>query len=193
MAAKSKVTTDHDEIVRWAKARKAEPVVVRGTTIIRLDLPGFAGAERLEGIPWDDWFEHFDEQNLALVMQEKTGRGVKSNFNKLISRESVDLTTGRLKAPPRRAVKRAKRAGLPKPRNLREARAQKRQVSAGAKKRTPTRAAARTGRAKTTTRTRTTGRGKTTASRTTTRTSPRGTTTKSRSRTRSTSSRSRRR
>ncbi len=60
--------------------------------MIRLDFPGYSGADSLEAISWDDWFEKFDERNLALIVQDTlAGRGKqKSNFNKLVSRESVE-------------------------------------------------------------------------------------------------------
>jgi hypothetical protein len=57
--------------------------------MIRLDFPGFSGAESLEHISWDDWFRAFDENNLALLVQDKTAEGEKSNFNKLVDRNSV--------------------------------------------------------------------------------------------------------
>jgi hypothetical protein len=60
--------------------------------MIRLDFPGFSGEGSLEEISWDDFFSKFDEQGLALLYQEKTARGQKSNFNKLIARETAALT-----------------------------------------------------------------------------------------------------
>jgi hypothetical protein len=57
--------------------------------MLRIDFPGYSGEESLEPIPWEDWFEKFDERNLALVVQQKTAKGQKSNFNKLISREAT--------------------------------------------------------------------------------------------------------
>jgi ferritin-like metal-binding protein YciE len=88
--------TDHEEIRRWAEDRNAKPACVRGTGgggdtgMIRLDFPGYSGRESLEEISWDDWFEKFDANNLALVVQETTTRGQKSNFNKIVSRESAE-------------------------------------------------------------------------------------------------------
>ena len=88
--------TDHEEIRRWAEERGGTPSCVRGTGdpgdigMLRLDFPGFSGGDSLQPISWDDWFEKFDERNLALIVQDKTGRGQKSNFNKLISRESAE-------------------------------------------------------------------------------------------------------
>src|SRR5579884_3999662 len=94
MPKRSHVTIDHDQIREWAEARKGKPAVVRGTSIIRLDFPGFAGPPKLQSLSWDQWFRLFDEQNLALVYEETTARGAKSSFNKLIGRETVDLDTG---------------------------------------------------------------------------------------------------
>lgn len=58
--------------------------------MIRLDFPGFSGEKSLEHIGWDEWFEKFDEHNLALLYQETTAGGERSNFNKLVSRETAE-------------------------------------------------------------------------------------------------------
>lgn len=87
--------TDHEEIRQWAEERGAKPACVRGTGgrgdtgMIRLDFPGYSGSESLEEISWDDWFEKFDKEGLALLHQESTASGQKSNFNKLISRKTA--------------------------------------------------------------------------------------------------------
>jgi hypothetical protein len=54
-----------------------------------LDFPGYSGEGTLEPISWDQWFEAFDRHNLALVYEQKTAGGQKSNFNKLVSRDTV--------------------------------------------------------------------------------------------------------
>jgi hypothetical protein len=59
--------------------------------MIRLDFPGYSGAESLDEITWDEFFQKFDEQGLALLYQEATAKGQKSNFNKLIARETAEL------------------------------------------------------------------------------------------------------
>ena len=93
--ATTNATTDHEEIQRWAEERGATPACVRGTGkkgdvgMIRLDFPGYSGERSLEPIEWDEWFEKFDEQGLALLYQETTASGAESNFNKLVSRDSV--------------------------------------------------------------------------------------------------------
>ncbi len=89
-------TTSHDTIRRWAEARNARPSCVRGTGdeddpgVIRLDFPGYSGEESLQEISWDEWFDKFDAQRLALLYQEKTESGDKSNFNKLVSRDEQE-------------------------------------------------------------------------------------------------------
>jgi hypothetical protein len=44
----------------------------------------------LEEITWEEFFEKFDDADLALVYQEETASGQKSNFNKLIGRETAE-------------------------------------------------------------------------------------------------------
>ncbi len=90
---KAKTTTDHDEIRQWAEARKAKPARVEGTGrkgsetgILRLDFPGYSGQGRLTPISWEEFFEQFERNQLALLYQEKTAGGKTSNFNKLVSR-----------------------------------------------------------------------------------------------------------
>ncbi len=99
MASKSshltRSTTDHEQIRKWAEERGAKPACVRGTGapddvgMIRLDFPGYSGEDKLQPISWDEWFEKFDERKLALVYQDETSGGQKSNFNKLVSRENA--------------------------------------------------------------------------------------------------------
>jgi hypothetical protein len=59
------------------------------TGILRIDFPGYSGSGSLEEISWDEFFEKFDREKLALVNQDTTARGPKSNFNKIVSRETV--------------------------------------------------------------------------------------------------------
>lgn len=57
--------------------------------MIRLEFPSApqSNDDSLQEISWDEFFEKFDESNLALVYQDRTSDGQKSNFNKLVSRE----------------------------------------------------------------------------------------------------------
>jgi hypothetical protein len=98
MASKSssRVLTDHDEIRSWAEERGARPSTVQRTHtddnvgIIRLDFPGYSGEDSLEEIEWDEWFDKFDDNNLALLVQDETAGGQKSNFNKIVNRDTVE-------------------------------------------------------------------------------------------------------
>ena len=91
----NRVLSDHDEIRKWAEDRGAHPACVRGTGkrgdlgVLRLDFPGYTGADKLEEIGWDEFFTKFDKQGLSLLVQDKTAGGKKSNFNKLVSRQTV--------------------------------------------------------------------------------------------------------
>jgi hypothetical protein len=75
--------------------RGAKPAAVKSTGgkddvgIIRLDFPGYSGEGSLEEISWEQFFEKFEESKLALVVQETTAEGQKSNFNKLVKRDGA--------------------------------------------------------------------------------------------------------
>ncbi len=76
--------------------------------ILRIDFPGYGGRGTLEPISWEEFFAKFEESNLALVYSAHA-HGHRSNFNKLIARESVDLETGEKvgakAATPRRSTR----------------------------------------------------------------------------------------
>ena len=96
--AKTKISTDHDEIRRWTDERGGRPAAVHSTHtkddvgIIRIEFPDAPNArdENLEEISWDEFFQKFDEANLALAHQEETASGEKSYFYKLIGRETAE-------------------------------------------------------------------------------------------------------
>jgi len=107
---------DHEEIREWAEERGAHPACVRGTGgredvgMIRLDFPGYSGERSLEHIEWDEWFDKFDDSGLALLVQDKTARGQKSNFNKLVSRGTAEQSRGRKSSSGSRGASSRKRA-----------------------------------------------------------------------------------
>lgn len=92
----SKTTHDHEVIRKWAEERGGKPAHVKSTAhkddpgILRIDFPGYSGEGSLEEISWETFFKKFDEHNLALVYEEKTSGGERSNFNKLVSRDSAE-------------------------------------------------------------------------------------------------------
>lgn len=97
LETESRVTTDHEVIRKWVESRGGRPASVKRIHVkeepgvIRVDFPGFTGAGSLEPITWKEFFEQFDGRRLAFLYQEKTASGDVSRFNKLISRESVDI------------------------------------------------------------------------------------------------------
>lgn len=94
MAGESFTTTDHEQIRRWAESRGGHPAAVKATHtaddagILRIDFPGYSGEKSLEPISWDEFFDKFDNSNLAFLYQEETKDGARSNFFKIVSRET---------------------------------------------------------------------------------------------------------
>jgi hypothetical protein len=88
------VTTDHNVIRRWVEERGGQPACVRGTGdaddvgLLRIDFPGGTGAESLQPISWDEFFDKFDERKLAFLHHQPTRDGGRSYFNKLIDRRT---------------------------------------------------------------------------------------------------------
>lgn len=106
----AQTTVNHDEIRDWVEQHGGHPAEVkrtrRGSTpgILRIDFPGFSGKDSLEALSWDEFFQRFDESNLAFLYQVKTTAGRPSRFNKFVSRDTVDVRTGsKRKAKPRAA------------------------------------------------------------------------------------------
>jgi len=92
----SKVTTDHEEIRRWAESRGGTPTCVKRTGssndpgVLRINFPGYTGDNSLAEIQWEEFFKKFDENGLAFVYQDRTAAGEKSNFNKIVKRETAE-------------------------------------------------------------------------------------------------------
>jgi hypothetical protein len=106
MSRSSAVTTDHDVIRNWAESRKGHPAVVRATHessdregkghgkghgksagILRIDFD--PPQDSLERVGWDEFFDTFDDRELAFLFQETTAAGRKSRFSKFVQRASV--------------------------------------------------------------------------------------------------------
>src|SRR5688500_8763936 len=93
--ATSHTTTDHNEIRRWVEERGGHPARVKGTEkgktagVLRIDYPGFSGDDRLEEISWEEFFDGFEENELAFIYQEKTSDGEISRFSKLVDRNAA--------------------------------------------------------------------------------------------------------
>ncbi|UJS16892.1 MAG: hypothetical protein L3J17_13390 [Candidatus Jettenia sp.] len=93
--AKAKITTNHEEIKKWAEERGGRPATIRGTGkenepgLLRIDFPGYGSEEKLQEITWDEFFEKFEKEELAFLYQEETKGGKQSRFNKIISRDTA--------------------------------------------------------------------------------------------------------
>ena len=89
----SKTTTDHNKIKQWAEERQGKPAVVKGTEnnedgsdLLFINFPGYA-EDNLKDISWDEFFETFDDRDLAFLYQDEI-EGKKSRFFKLVDREN---------------------------------------------------------------------------------------------------------
>ena len=94
--SESRITTDHGKIQSWTEERGGWPARVKGSNsgnssgILRIDYKGFSGAETLERISWEEFFQGFESNKLAFLYQEKTKDGAESRFSKLIDRDSTE-------------------------------------------------------------------------------------------------------
>lgn len=85
----SSTTVDHDEIRQWAEERGGRPSVVRtGRSkggVLRLDFQ--EKEENFDEVSWDEFFEVFEQSQLAFLKQDQTADGEQSRFNKFVKRE----------------------------------------------------------------------------------------------------------
>ena len=94
--ATATTTTDHEEIRSWVEERGGRPARVKGTAedkssgVLVIDYPGYSGEDTLEPISWEEFFEGFEENNLAFLYQDETSGGKESRFSKLVSRETSE-------------------------------------------------------------------------------------------------------
>jgi len=86
-------TKDLEEIRAWAEARGGKPAKVCGTGsgkdpgLLRLDFPGYSGADSLQEISWEEWYDKFKENNLTFLYQDTKKSGEESRFFKLVCME----------------------------------------------------------------------------------------------------------
>jgi hypothetical protein len=81
--ASANTTTDHEQIRKWAEKHGGRPAKVDTGGeggILRLDFR--EKDENLEEISWNEFFEIFEENDLALLLSEEKA----SRFNKFVSR-----------------------------------------------------------------------------------------------------------
>ncbi|HKO49636.1 MAG TPA: hypothetical protein VJV79_18030 [Polyangiaceae bacterium] len=95
VSGSARATIDHDEIREWVESHGGRPAMVKSTArsgrggILRIDFPGFSGEGSLEEVGWDEFFEKFEESELAFLYQDRTASARPSRFNKLVSRASL--------------------------------------------------------------------------------------------------------
>ncbi len=88
----AETTTDHETIRQWAEAKGGKPAAVKTTHrkgdvgIIRIMFPDAPNSEHdaLTEISWDEFFQEFDDRDLALLYDEN------SLFSKIVSRDTAE-------------------------------------------------------------------------------------------------------
>ncbi len=109
--SEAKTTINHKEIQKWVEARGGYPARVKRAArrgdqgILRIDYPGFRGEEALEHISWPEWFDMFDDHDLAFVYQDRVRTGATSRFSKLVAREGKVATPRRGVAAKRTTIR----------------------------------------------------------------------------------------
>lgn len=91
----SEKTTDHEKIRSWVEERGGVPATVEETQreddvagILRIDFPDASPDPNLVSIPWEEFFDKFEESKLAFLYEDKTSDGSVSRFNKFVSRDT---------------------------------------------------------------------------------------------------------
>ena len=88
-------TTDHDEIRKWVEKRGGHPAIVKDTAdngrrgaMIRIDFDDPDGSKDagLKRVGWDQFFEIFDNNDLAFLHQDVDD----NRFNKFVQRQTAD-------------------------------------------------------------------------------------------------------
>lgn len=91
MTQDTNTTTDHDQIRAWIEARDGAPATVASTAgdhepgVLRVLFQEQQSGDSLEEIPWDDFFEKFEEEKLAILYQDETKQRKTSRFFKFVS------------------------------------------------------------------------------------------------------------
>ncbi|MBD3240285.1 MAG: hypothetical protein GF331_06835 [Chitinivibrionales bacterium] len=97
MDTTSRVTTDHETIKHWTEERHGEPATVEGTAgqgeeagLLRIKYPEAHPDDEplsLRPVPWDEFFDKFEEKHLAFVYQDESKEGERSYFYKIVGRD----------------------------------------------------------------------------------------------------------
>lgn len=89
--AEAEKVTDHEEIRRWAQERGGQPAAVTDTledgqdgAILRIRFQD--EEDDLTPLFWDRFFEIFEKNGLAALLQDETSDGSTSRFVKFVNR-----------------------------------------------------------------------------------------------------------
>lgn len=95
--ASSHTTIDHRTIRNWVEVHGGRPTRVRGTGqgdedpgILRITFDDDREEElreQVEDIEWEQFFDEFEKEKLALIYEEVQRDGEERYFTKLVSRE----------------------------------------------------------------------------------------------------------
>lgn len=100
-----KITTDHDEIKKWVEQHRGRPQLLDDPEatgdkpILRIDFPGKDDDQFLSDdladkyLTWDEFFRHFDAQELAFVYDEEPNKNAISWEYKFIKRNQTEGMT----------------------------------------------------------------------------------------------------
>src|SRR3954471_17201728 len=114
----AQATTDHDEIRRWAESRSGRPSLVptsgakgkrKSGGILRFDFG--PKDEKLEETSWDEFFQVFDESDLAFLYQDKTTNGKQARFNKVVHKDDTKQDDSSQRRNPGPSARSASRGG----------------------------------------------------------------------------------
>jgi anaerobic selenocysteine-containing dehydrogenase len=86
--SQANTTTNHDKIRKWVEERQGRPSLIKASGkggVLRIDFG--EAEEEFEEISWDEFFQIFDDSNLAFLHQDETSSGTISQFNKFVSRK----------------------------------------------------------------------------------------------------------
>jgi hypothetical protein len=93
MAVHTKLTRDHREIQHWVQERDGRPGVVRTSedpnapVTLEVDFPGHSGEQTVQSITWEEFFDHFDREQLLFAYKDDTTSGEVSFFCKIVDQQ----------------------------------------------------------------------------------------------------------
>lgn len=74
--ANPKVTTDHEEIRHWVEEHEGRPATETGSVgknegrVVKIFFPDQYTSNPVEEITWDEFFEKFEQEDLAFMYKE---------------------------------------------------------------------------------------------------------------------------